>query len=115
MIRRPPRSTLFPYTTLFRSEGALDEAGRFGKPPLVSEACGLRHAVLQRVVHTCFSSLIYVDRIRLARAALTDWFARKAARTSKEAMVSRGCSGENALAKVAKPRTLISSVLPRSR
>src|SRR3712207_7625041 len=24
MIRRPPRSTLFPYTTLFRSEAALD-------------------------------------------------------------------------------------------
>src|SRR5256885_16768146 len=23
MIRRPPRSTLFPYTTLFRSHGAL--------------------------------------------------------------------------------------------
>src|SRR3989442_6079275 len=23
MIRRPPRSTLFPYTTLFRSQGAL--------------------------------------------------------------------------------------------
>src|SRR2546422_8494360 len=30
MIRRPPRSTLFPYTTLFRSEtGALD--GMLGK------------------------------------------------------------------------------------
>src|SRR3712207_7135205 len=28
MIRRPPRSTLFPYTTLFRSEGArLDKLG----------------------------------------------------------------------------------------
>src|SRR3712207_6999855 len=27
MIRRPPRSTLFPYTTLFRSEGAWN--GRF--------------------------------------------------------------------------------------
>src|SRR3712207_8959974 len=25
MIRRPPRSTLFPYTTLFRSEGTLHE------------------------------------------------------------------------------------------
>src|SRR3712207_7583959 len=25
MIRRPPRSTLFPYTTLFRSEGAADK------------------------------------------------------------------------------------------
>src|SRR5256885_11335727 len=29
MIRRPPRSTLFPYTTLFRSEftGGITEAG----------------------------------------------------------------------------------------
>src|SRR3989441_6591423 len=26
MIRRPPRSTLFPYTTLFRSEGDLRAA-----------------------------------------------------------------------------------------
>src|SRR5687768_18288646 len=25
MIRRPPRSTLFPYTTLFRSEGTNNE------------------------------------------------------------------------------------------
>src|SRR5690348_17995883 len=29
MIRRPPRSTLFPYTTLFRSP----EAGRLPRPP----------------------------------------------------------------------------------
>src|SRR2546422_2258186 len=27
MIRRPPRSTLFPYTTLFRSRPALARAG----------------------------------------------------------------------------------------
>src|SRR3712207_7972149 len=27
MIRRPPRSTLFPYTTLFRSRGAQAGAG----------------------------------------------------------------------------------------
>src|SRR3712207_7859245 len=26
MMRRPPRSTLFPYTTLFRSHGIEDEA-----------------------------------------------------------------------------------------
>src|SRR3712207_7399022 len=26
MIRRPPRSTLFPYTTLFRSENYTDQA-----------------------------------------------------------------------------------------
>src|SRR5256885_5938198 len=26
MIRRPPRSTLFPYTTLFRSSGSVDRS-----------------------------------------------------------------------------------------
>src|SRR3712207_8934867 len=39
MIRRPPRSTLFPYTTLFRSEtgGAVpaDVAARVPRPGLV--------------------------------------------------------------------------------
>src|ERR1017187_10758255 len=30
MIRRPPRSTLFPYTTLFRSGG--ERLGRAGRP-----------------------------------------------------------------------------------
>src|SRR5262245_62523861 len=29
MIRRPPRSTLFPYTTLFRSVLPADQAGRY--------------------------------------------------------------------------------------
>src|SRR5258706_10835098 len=29
MIRRPPRSTLFPYTTLFRSPACLSRAPRF--------------------------------------------------------------------------------------
>src|SRR5256885_7464281 len=29
MIRRPPRSTLFPYTTLFRSVYALAKGGRW--------------------------------------------------------------------------------------
>src|SRR3712207_7842244 len=31
MIRRPPRSTLFPYTTLFRSH----DAGRLGDQPVL--------------------------------------------------------------------------------
>src|SRR2546430_8173198 len=29
MIRRPPRSTLFPYTTLFRSHGATNQGSGF--------------------------------------------------------------------------------------
>src|SRR2546422_6398500 len=31
MIRRPPRSTLFPYTTLFRSSLGLQTAGRIDR------------------------------------------------------------------------------------
>src|SRR2546425_7265453 len=45
MIRRPPRSTLFPYTTLFRSvkKGAKDQVGYSGKHRI----CGLkRHLVV---------------------------------------------------------------------
>src|SRR5947207_6905623 len=30
MLRRPPRSTLFPYTTLFRSGAGREEGGRRG-------------------------------------------------------------------------------------
>src|SRR3712207_8355956 len=50
MIRRPPRSTLFPYTTLFRSrqQGGIggEQAGAVGpdlaprRPPLGGEAGG---------------------------------------------------------------------------
>src|SRR6202790_1559655 len=32
MIRRPPRSTLFPYTTLFRSERDVQQPAVFGAP-----------------------------------------------------------------------------------
>src|SRR2546427_8977332 len=38
MIRRPPRSTLFPYTTLFRSEASRrHDAGRVGVGLLAGE------------------------------------------------------------------------------
>src|SRR5256885_237057 len=39
MIRRPPRSTLFPYTTLFRSH-ARPEAARLGYPVFLKAAAG---------------------------------------------------------------------------
>src|SRR3712207_8340733 len=43
MIRRPPRSTLFPYTTLFRSGLALVEA-HWREPSSAFElACGIGH------------------------------------------------------------------------
>src|SRR2546429_5013882 len=38
MIRRPPRSTLFPYTTLFRSGFSPRRHAAWGFPPLAPEA-----------------------------------------------------------------------------
>src|SRR3712207_7644321 len=35
MIRRPPRSTLFPYTTLFRSFKEVKETGTEAKMPII--------------------------------------------------------------------------------
>src|SRR2546425_8833059 len=46
MIRRPPRSTLFPYTTLFRSlvhDLPARALGRVGELGPRSRACGLQH------------------------------------------------------------------------
>src|SRR5690554_7070181 len=40
MIRRPPRSTLFPYTTLFRSISSTVKRGKFSgtyKPPSLAK------------------------------------------------------------------------------
>src|SRR3712207_8420986 len=45
MIRRPPRSTLFPYTTLFRSRPASDDRDhhrdeqRNGRPAVRAKGC----------------------------------------------------------------------------
>src|SRR3712207_8452404 len=45
MMRRPPRSTLFPYTTLFRSRslGALGAAALLARPALSHVPRGDRH------------------------------------------------------------------------
>src|SRR2546425_7343511 len=48
MIRRPPRSTLFPYTTLFRSHAGHDDAVAVAQADLVyGESMGKRE--LKRV------------------------------------------------------------------
>src|SRR3712207_9016548 len=44
MIRRPPRSTLFPYTTLFRSQDGDGRRGRGARSAARSRAGRLRDA-----------------------------------------------------------------------
>src|SRR3712207_4227177 len=45
MIRRPPRSTLFPYTTLFRSYGAVGHRGEEAYSPVSAVASAYRNLV----------------------------------------------------------------------
>src|SRR5690242_20897722 len=45
MIRRPPRSTLFPYTTLFRSPGQADGAPGHPAGRLVERTAQRRHHI----------------------------------------------------------------------
>src|SRR3712207_7121657 len=58
MIRRPPRSTLFPYTTLFRSDGDAVEA--------VLQATG--HAVRRRREWPAGLTAREVEVLRLVRS-----------------------------------------------
>src|SRR2546430_10040627 len=53
MIRRPPRSTLFPYTTLFRSSSAYEELQTFS-------------AVLSQIRVNYVDSVAYHDLVHAA-------------------------------------------------
>src|SRR3712207_8401884 len=53
MIRRPPRSTLFPYTTLFRSPQLLDQAEDVVPPPGIEP---------RRVVAQLVEDLVHLER-----------------------------------------------------
>src|SRR2546430_10312584 len=48
MIRRPPRSTLFPYTTLFRSATAASTTSAAGSRPAPSRRGWRRHSAGRR-------------------------------------------------------------------
>src|SRR3712207_7601841 len=50
MIRRPPRSTLFPYTTLFRSEAGVEPAAGGAEPGEGAAEAALRRMVIVRLV-----------------------------------------------------------------
>src|SRR2546429_2188136 len=68
MIRRPPRSTLFPYTTLFRSFGALPISAQelqrreqlwFGGPPELRHQCEDRKSTRLNSSHGYISYAVF--------------------------------------------------------
>src|SRR3989441_7838912 len=66
MIRRPPRSTLFPYTTLFRSNDLSQALGRSFEHPDISTVGGLIYSVLGRVPRA--GEELVLDGFRVVRS-----------------------------------------------
>src|SRR2546427_6958549 len=63
MIRRPPRSTLFPYTTLFRSlQQATIDLRRLLRRALPGERSGPRPATLHQLLALHREELVERDR-----------------------------------------------------
>src|SRR5258708_28291421 len=62
MIRRPPRSTLFPYTTLFRSPGALLDARKLRRGEIAVRAAEVVEEVEVRCRHGAELRLLLRDR-----------------------------------------------------
>src|SRR5688572_33123038 len=63
MIRRPPRSTLFPYTTLFRSDlSTLQQLVDEVEDPQLQEAAGARLAKLAGDYEELSNGAEYLDR-----------------------------------------------------
>src|SRR3712207_8641702 len=68
MIRRPPRSTLFPYTTLFRSgDGQALVAFLDGRGPVVLDGVGL-------VVLDLFLAVVLDDEVVILLGVEVDLF-----------------------------------------
>src|SRR5256885_12827779 len=75
MIRRPPKSPLFPYTTLFRSPPILEEAGESlcgGQPRLRSRVDGDGHGRDSRAGGRAMSPQVHPTAIVHAKAELAD-------------------------------------------
>src|SRR2546430_10462608 len=67
MIRRPPRSTLFPYTTLFRSldwrvRQVAQSAGRIWETPVKTYLPEFRKRTGPEARRACIISLMNIDR-----------------------------------------------------
>src|SRR2546422_6615055 len=71
MIRRPPRSTLFPYTTLFRSRGYRTFAERVRSGVLLelsTQEVARQHAYLDALIASTPVAIAVLDNQRVVRS-----------------------------------------------
>src|SRR5258708_16744677 len=69
MIRRPPRSTLFPYTTLFRSQ-PLNSSFGAGKCPFLFQAGGGRKYDVREFAGVTEENVLNHEEFELAERVL---------------------------------------------
>src|SRR5438876_8817932 len=82
MIRRPPRSTLFPYTTLFRSQGRPGAHGERGRrdPVLRHDDVADRKSTRLNSSHPSISYAVFC--LKKKKAKLATPFTRPSIRTA---------------------------------
>src|SRR3712207_8291261 len=101
MIRRPPRSTLFPYTTLFRSVHDLDVVGRpdtftvLAALAAVTDRLGLTGTINSTFnepyeVGRQFASLDHLSGGRAGRNVVTSWDGRTGGYLRRGRFLPRG-------------------------
>src|ERR1017187_10584255 len=72
MIRRPPRSTLFPYTTLFRSARFLSRTAHC--PPACDTRCRDRKSTRLNSSHRCISYAVFcLKKKKTDRRHVPEW------------------------------------------
>src|SRR2546422_5608454 len=106
MIRRPPRSTLFPYTTLFRSLGLrrkrdveVDDVGREALGRDLEGGAGARRGLEEQIEHALAAQQRYFLHLALGDPTKDSAVSRICTSTSrgKPSMDSRCCSSPLAL------------------
>src|SRR3712207_6959006 len=69
MIRRPPRSTLFPYTTLFRSDLMIMSVGALADTSFLGELLGISTVGIGRTkIYVPTGAIAGIDAIRSVRS-----------------------------------------------
>src|SRR3712207_8158490 len=78
MIRRPPRSTLFPYTTLFRSKDAKERVTSLARTTFNDMATSLKTSFAAK-----FESKLITDALSTKEISRARWLARSEEHTSE--------------------------------
>src|SRR5256885_16958694 len=93
MIRRPPRSTLFPYTTLFRSRRrkATEAAAPGGQGALRARGLGNGESLLEIAIENTSAQMIVTKKYSIEYGYFIGFFWSILVERSEERRVGKEC------------------------